>query len=128
MYLAADYIHPTPHGGRCRIRIYHPDEARDAVVVICTELANNPGMSVTNAVRRVATEVIETHRLPTPLVWIEHHPPATTDGHMEVFELVLFDSYEIRAGRGRIFVTVIPTLNVLHGSTWVAWLHLAPGP
>ena len=25
MYLAADYIHPTPHNGRCRVRIYRPD-------------------------------------------------------------------------------------------------------
>ncbi len=99
MYLAADYIHPTPHGGRCRIRVYLPDEARDAVVVICTELANNPGASVTNAVRRIAAEVIEKHQLPTPLVWIEHHPPATTDGRTEVFEMVLFDSYEVREAR-----------------------------
>ena len=99
MHLAADYIHPTPHGGRCRIRIYLPDEERDAVVVICTELPSNPGMSVTNAVRRIAAEVIESHRLPTPLVWIEHHPPATTDSRTETFEMVLFDSYEIREAR-----------------------------
>ena len=25
MYLAGDYIHPTPHNGRCRVRIYRPD-------------------------------------------------------------------------------------------------------
>jgi hypothetical protein len=25
MHLASDYIHPTPRGGRCRIRIYLPD-------------------------------------------------------------------------------------------------------
>lgn len=99
MHLANDYIHPAPRGGRCRIRIYYPDEEQDAVVVICTELANNPGESVTNAVRRVAAEVIETHRLPTPLVWIEHHPPETTNGHAETFEMVLFDSYEVRERR-----------------------------
>ncbi len=101
MHLASDYIHPTPHGGRCRIRLYLPEEEdHDAVVVICTELANNPGASVTNAVRRVAAEVIEAHRLPTtPLVWIEHHPPATTDGRTETFEMVLFDSYEVRERR-----------------------------
>ena len=95
MHLATDYIHPTPHGGRCRIRIYLPDEERDAVMVICTELPSNPGMSVTDAVRRVAAEVIEAHRLSTPLVWIEHHPPETIDGRTETFEIVLFDSYEI---------------------------------
>ncbi len=99
MHLASDYIHPTPHGGRCRIRVYLPDEEQDAVVVICTELANNPGMSITNAVRRIAAEVIEAHRLPTPLVWIEHHPPETTNGRTEAFEMVLFDSYEVRERR-----------------------------
>ena len=99
MHLASDYIHPTPRGGRCRIRIYLPDDDRDAVVVICTELANNPGTSVTNAIRRIAAEVIQSHRLPTPLVWIEHHPPEATDGRMETFEMVLFDSYEVRERR-----------------------------
>lgn len=96
MHLANDYIHPTSRGGRCRIRIYYPDEEQDAVVVICTELANNPGESATNAVRRVAAEVIESHRLPTPLVWIEHHPSETINGRSETFEMVLFDSYEVR--------------------------------
>ncbi len=86
MHLAADYIHPTPRGGRCRIRIYLPDEERDAVVVICTELPNNPGMSVTNAARRIAAEVIEarswtrTQRRTTlaPLVgaWLAPEAPA----------------------------------------------------
>ena len=95
MHLASDYIHPTPRGGRCRIRIYLPEEERDAVVVICTELPNNPGASVTNSVKRIAAEVIEAHRLPTPLIWIEHHPPETIDGRVETFEMVLFDSYEI---------------------------------
>ncbi len=97
MHLASDYIHPTPRGGRCRIRIYLPDEERDAVVVICTELANNPGMSVTHAVRRVAAEVIEAHRLLTPLVWIEHYEGETRG--VETFDLVLFDSYEVREVR-----------------------------
>ena len=99
MHLASDYIHPTPRGGRCRVRVYLPDEERDAVVVICSELPSNPGMSITNAVRRVAAEVIEAHHLRTPLVWIEHHPPETTDGRTEVFEMVLFDSYGVKEAR-----------------------------
>ena len=99
MHLASDYIHPTPRVGRCRIRLYLPDDDRDAVVVICTELPNNPGASVTNAVKRIAAEVIKSHRLPTPLVWIEHHPPETTNSRSEIFEMVLFDSYEIRKSR-----------------------------
>lgn len=64
-------------------------------MVIGTELSNNPGASITNAVRRIAAEVISAHHLPTLLVWIEHHPPKTTDGLTETFEMVLFDSYEV---------------------------------
>ena len=30
MHLAADYIHPTPRGGRCRVRVYLPEDERDA--------------------------------------------------------------------------------------------------
>ncbi len=99
MHLASDYIHPTPRGGRYRIRIYLPEEERDAVVMICSELPNNPGASVTNAIKRIAAEVIESHLLPTPLVWIEHHPPEKMEGHTETFDMVLFDSYEVRERR-----------------------------
>ena len=49
MYLASDYIHPTPRGGRCRIRILLPEVEQDAPVVISSELPNNGGTSVTYA-------------------------------------------------------------------------------
>jgi hypothetical protein len=29
MHLASDYIHPTPRGGRCRLRIYLPEDEQD---------------------------------------------------------------------------------------------------
>src|SRR3712207_3455239 len=35
------------------------------------------------------------HKLPTPLVWIEHWPEQSTDGGEETFELVVFSSYEV---------------------------------
>jgi hypothetical protein len=94
MHLASDYIHPTPRGGRCRIRIYLPEEEQDAPVVICSELPNNGGTSVTYAAEQLAAEVIRSHRLPTPLVWIEHWPEESTEGQ-ETFELVVFSSYEV---------------------------------
>jgi hypothetical protein len=44
MHLASDYIHPYKDaGGRsshCRVRIYLPDDALDAPVVVCSELPN----------------------------------------------------------------------------------------
>ena len=95
MYLASDYIHPTPRGGRCRVRIYLPEEGRDAPVVTCSELPNNDGSSVTYSAHQIAAEVIRYHRLPIP-VWIEHYPKEATDGTSETFELVVFSSYTVK--------------------------------
>jgi len=53
MHLASHYIHPTPRGGRCRVRVYLPGENQDAPVVICSELPNNEGSSVTYSAHRV---------------------------------------------------------------------------
>jgi hypothetical protein len=97
VHLAADYIHPTPRGGRCRVRIFLPEEPdRDAPVVVCTELPNNPGQSVTNSAEQIAAEVIRAHRLPTPLVWIEHYPPESTDWETETFGLDLLQLRDLR--------------------------------
>jgi hypothetical protein len=72
MHLAHDYIHPTPRGGRCRIRIYLPEEEVDAPVVICSELSSNEGASVTSAAEQLTAEVIRYNHLRTPFIWIEH--------------------------------------------------------
>ena len=96
VHLASDYIHPTPKGGRCRIRVYLPEDERDAPVVICSELPNDEGSSVTYSAHQLAAEVIRYHKLSVPPVWIEHYPKETTDGHSETFELVVFSSYEVR--------------------------------
>ena len=98
MHLACDYIHPYKDaGGRpahCRVRIYLPDDLRDAPVVICSELPNNSGGSITNSAEVIAAGVIQANELPTPLVWIEHWPKETTDVE-EKFELVVFSTYEV---------------------------------
>ena len=49
MHLVTDYIHPTPCGGRCSVRVHLPDEEQDAPVVICSEQPTNEGAAVTNA-------------------------------------------------------------------------------
>src|ERR687890_2205388 len=67
---------------------------RDAPVVICSELSNNPGGSITNSAETIAAGVIQADELPTPLVWIEHWPKKSTEGQ-ESFELVDFSSYEV---------------------------------
>ena len=87
MHLASDYIHPRRSAGgrraRCRVRIYLPEDAIDAPVVICSELPSNVGTSVTHAAEQLAAEVIRSHRLPTPLVSIEHWPEESMDGGEE---------------------------------------------
>ena len=98
MHLASDYIHPYRSAGgrrsRCRVRIYLPDHVPDTPVVVCSELPDNPGGSVTNSVEVIAAGVIRANKLPTPLVWIEHRPKESTGGGPETFELVVFSSYE----------------------------------
>jgi hypothetical protein len=99
MHLASDYIHSYKDAeGRpsyCRVRIYLPDDVRDAPVVICSELRNNPGRSITNSAEVIAAGVIQDNELPTPLVWIEHWPEESTGRGEETFELVVFSSYEV---------------------------------
>jgi hypothetical protein len=96
--LASDYIHPFKDaGGRlshCRIRIYLPDDVLDAPVIVCSELPNNPGGSITNSAETIAAGVIRANELLTPLVWVEHWPEESTEGQ-ESFELVVFSSYEV---------------------------------
>jgi hypothetical protein len=98
MHLASDYIHPYKDAGgrraRCRVRIYLPGDDHDALVVVCSELPNNPGGSITNSVETIASGVIRANELFTPLVWIEHWPEETTEGN-ETFELVVFSSHEV---------------------------------
>ena len=99
MYLTGDYIHPyNDAGGRpahCRVRIYLPDDVRDVPVVICSDLTNNPGGSVTTSAEVIAAGVIQANEPPTPLVWIEYWPEESTHGGEETFDLVTFSSYEV---------------------------------
>jgi hypothetical protein len=69
MHLAGYYIHPYKDaGGRhahCRVRIYLPEDVRDAPVVICSEVPNNPGDSITNSSEAIAVAVIRAYELST---------------------------------------------------------------
>ena len=72
-----------------------PEDMRDAPVVICSEVPNNPGESIINSSEAIAAAVIRANELPTPLVWIEHWPKESTDGGEETFDLVVFSNYEV---------------------------------
>ncbi|HEX5700180.1 MAG TPA: hypothetical protein VFX77_05995 [Rubrobacter sp.] len=99
MHLASDHIHPYKDAvGRpshCRVRIYLPDDVHDTPVVVCSELPNNPGGSITDSAETIAAGVIQANELSTPLVWIEHRPKESTNGGEETCELVVFSSYEV---------------------------------
>ena len=78
------------------MRVYLPEDERDSPVVVCSELPTNEGSSITYAAEQIAAEVIRYDRLPTPVMWVGHQPPITTDGSTETFDLVTFSSYEVR--------------------------------
>jgi hypothetical protein len=98
MHLADDYIHPYNDAGgrpaRCRVRIYLPDDMREAPVVICSKLPKNPGGSITNMAEYLAAEIIEEHVLLTPLVWIGHNPEH--EGEIGEYSLVKYSRWEER--------------------------------
>jgi hypothetical protein len=52
--LLAEYIQATPRGGRCRVRIYERATLGELPVVVCTELNDNEGRSITNAAEQIA--------------------------------------------------------------------------
>jgi hypothetical protein len=89
-----DYVHHYrgywSDGGKCRIRIYQNDG--QAPLVVCSQLLDNPNTSVTNMAEYLAAEVIQEHKLPTPLVWIEHYPEHK--GKIGEYSLVRFSSWE----------------------------------
>jgi hypothetical protein len=89
-----DYIHNYrgywSEGGKCRIRIYREDG--QPPMVICSQPPDNDNTSVTNMAEYLAAEVMEEHKLPTPLVWIEHYPEHK--GEMGEYSLVRFSSWE----------------------------------
>jgi hypothetical protein len=78
-------------GGKFRIQIYQKDER--APVVICSQLPDNENTSVTNMAEYLAAEVIQEHKLPSLLTWIEHYPKH--EGEIGEYSLVTFFSWEL---------------------------------
>jgi hypothetical protein len=105
MHLASDYIHPYEDaGGRlayCRVHIYLPDETVESPVMICSEVPNKPGGSITNAAEVKAAGVIRTNWLPTPCVdrALDRgecgRRSRNVRSRAETFDLVFFSSYEV---------------------------------
>ena len=66
------YTHPTTRArAHCGLHIYDTDAGP---VVILTEVADNPGISVTNTAEELATQIAAMYLLdPTTTTWIEHY-------------------------------------------------------
>src|SRR5829696_3971178 len=110
MRLAADVAFPFagPDGAaarRCRVRVYEPEDPRDAAVVVCSETPEEPGgPGVGGAASTVAARVAAAFRLHREPVWIEHRLPSGPAGP-EAFELVKFATFraqEIRRMGARV--------------------------
>jgi hypothetical protein len=61
-----------------------------------SELANNPGTSVTNAIEQIAAEVMDALTPMSVPVCIEHYPSEATGGSEESFDLVVFAHHEVK--------------------------------
>lgn len=101
-------------GGRCRIRIYWED-GHDPVV-ICSQLPDNDNTSITNMAEYLVVEIIEEHRLPTPLLWIEHYPEH--EGRIGEYSVVSFSSWEPQE------VCLAGVCRIKAGIP--CWFHLSP--
>jgi hypothetical protein len=79
--------------GYCRLRIYN---RRGNHLVVLTEVANNPGQSITAASEVIATGLVKRYRLnPATTRWIEHWPADTRDEQSEAsYAAVKYDWQE----------------------------------
>ena len=95
------YVGYWSRDGICRIRIF---AAPDAVpVVVATEVAENPGTSITNMAEELAAEVIARHfperfEEETPVIWLEHYPrtPEQRRRGLPAFSQAEFSSFTPR--------------------------------
>jgi len=73
--------------------------AARSIVVMLTELPDNPGVSVTNAYEYIATKIVQQESLsPFRIIWIEHYPPQKYCRE-ETFDLVTLEWDEGLSGR-----------------------------
>jgi hypothetical protein len=75
-----EFRYKPPHHieAHCRVRIYSATggyDGEDRTVVVISEAADNPGMSVTNASEDIATKIVQVFNIdPARTRWIEHYP------------------------------------------------------
>ncbi len=96
---------------KCRIRIYEGAGPQSGMtVVLCTELEDNEGTSVTNYAEHIASEIMRLYNIaPHSLLWIEHYEyrgvklrhhetGRLTAQFAEHFDRVIFNEVDSRTG------------------------------
>ena len=68
---------------RARVRIFEPHNDHEPAIVVCSELADNPGASVTGAADAMATQVRDRYLKGRAIVWVEHYPSEARGGWPE---------------------------------------------
>jgi hypothetical protein len=69
----------------CNVKFFAPC-VDDKVVVMFTELPDNPGTSITNWIEHLIQTVMDHYDLPRNSVWVEHYPASKIRG--ETYDLV----------------------------------------
>lgn len=82
------YCDSSGRRSHCHLRHFRQD---DVSVLICTDLADNPGTSITNAAPlpwQMAEDQVE---LATTVVWLEHYGPESDGRRHHTFDRVTVD-------------------------------------
>jgi hypothetical protein len=92
MYLVKDYIYDFKglweEAGKCRIRVYK--DSSSPTVIICSELINNQGGSITTIVEDLAHAIWRLEGEPVQFFWIEHYPASLSRTNEDTFHHVTF--------------------------------------
>ena len=84
-------------GAICQVRIFWPASKQSPVVVI-TELPENKGMSVTNAIAQIIPELEKAFELPAGTVFVEHYPDRRPVGSKDGTLEESFDEVQLMDG------------------------------
>lgn len=85
-----DFVLEHRRNAFCRVRLFPRHET---TVVVVSELADNRGVSVTNAIEEIATRACAARRIdPERTIWVEHLPTRMVgdEAKEETFDLVTF--------------------------------------
>lgn len=106
----------------CALRIQRLLDGR--TLVICSELEDNPGTSITNAVEILGSVIVSHLALdPAKLVWVEHYPPGPVHGKKADWDLVTFGRL-VHDGVRSIFAD--PSWRPMLADDWAS-MGLNPG-